>query len=230
MPKMKYLDTFENTDPDLFHNIIFDFTKELIDGKKVLNIGCWTGGYEQLAEKNLNNLSMTSVDINHEALRTAKKNVRNVNFIEANTENLPFEDETFDVVTMFYVIEHLPQEKEREIIKEISRVIKTSGKFICVTHNNQWFVNLFDIAYWITGHRHYKRSFLEEMLEDSGMKIDSYELRGGIISSISPTFFYIFKYLFKKNLYRDFESIKKIISDEFKKEGFRDIFLIAKKK
>lgn len=120
---------------------------------------------------------------------------------------------------MLYVIEHLPRKKEREIIKEISGVIKTGGKFICVTHNSQWFVNLFDIAYWITGHRHYKRSFLEEMLEYSGMKIDSYELRGGIISSISPTFFYIFKYLFKKNLYGDFEAIKKLSPANLKKKA-----------
>lgn len=230
MPEMNYLDKFENTEPDLFHNIIFDFAKERIKGKKILNIGCWTGGYEQIAEKNIDNLFMTSVDINYKALCTAKKNVRNVNFVEADTASLPFKDEAFDVVMMFYVIEHLPLEKEREILKEISRVIKAGGEFICVTHNHQWFSNLFDIAYWTTGHRHYRISYLEEMLESSGMKIDFCELRGGMISSISPVFFYIFKYFFKKNIYRDSNFVKRLLTNEFKKKGFRDIFLIAEKK
>ncbi|MCK5305549.1 MAG: methyltransferase domain-containing protein [Candidatus Omnitrophica bacterium] len=230
MPRMKYLDNFEKTEPDLFHSIIFDFTKDRIKGKKSLNIGCWTGGYEQIADEKIDNLFMASVDIDHKALCTAKENVRNVNFVEADTVSLPFKDETFDVVMMFYVIEHLPLEKEREILKEISRVIKTGGEFICVTHNHQWFGNLFDIAYWTTGHRHYKKSYLEEILENSGMKIDFYELRGGIISSISPIFFYLFKYCFKKNIYRDSNFVKRLLTNEFKKKGFRDIFLIAKKK
>ena len=43
-------------------------------------------------------------------------------------ERLPFSDESFDVVTMLAVLEHI--EYEEEILKEIYRILKPSGKLV----------------------------------------------------------------------------------------------------
>lgn len=43
-------------------------------------------------------------------------------------ETLPFEDNSFDIVTMLAVLEHL--EKPKEIVLEIARVLKKGGKLV----------------------------------------------------------------------------------------------------
>ena len=43
-------------------------------------------------------------------------------------ETLPFQEDTFDIVTMLAVLEHL--EKPKEIVDEIGRVLKNDGKLV----------------------------------------------------------------------------------------------------
>jgi len=50
-------------------------------------------------------------------------------------EDLPFEDEFFDCITMLAVLEHI--EKEQEILKEIHRVLKPNGNLI-ITVPSVW--------------------------------------------------------------------------------------------
>ena len=228
MSELHYLKGFEQVSPDVFHEITFDFTKEFLKNNSCLNIGCWTGGFESLVGESSKSF-LVSVDIDKEALKTAKSSMPEANFIRAEAQKLPFRDASFDVATMFYVIEHLPKEKEFLILEEIKRVLNKEGKLIIVTHNYHWFGNLLDIAYWVVGHRHYKINLLKKMLNEAGFSIDKLQLKGNFITTISSPFFYLFKYLFKKNIYRDYKAIRHLIKEDFKKKGFRDIFLVAKK-
>lgn len=57
----------------------------------------------------------------------------NVEFIQMTVPTLKFEDNTFDTVFSFQVIEHIQDDKE--YLKEISRVLKPGGQFICTTPN-----------------------------------------------------------------------------------------------
>ena len=67
--------------------------------------------------------------------------VENANFSNIQTTqvvldtHLPFEDSTFDVVTMLAVLEHI--ENERQILKEIHRVLIPGGKLI-ITVPSVW--------------------------------------------------------------------------------------------
>jgi len=49
----------------------------------------------------------------------------------ATLEEAAFPDDFFDVITMFAVIEHLPEPKK--IVKELSRVLKKGGLFVIMT-------------------------------------------------------------------------------------------------
>lgn len=60
----------------------------------------------------------------------AKRGYTNVEFIEADIENMPLEDNTIDVVVSNCVLNLLPQKDK--IFKEIYRVLKTGGHF-CVS-------------------------------------------------------------------------------------------------
>jgi SAM-dependent methyltransferase len=70
---------------------------------------------------------------------------------------LPFEDNTFDFVVSFQVIEHIKD--DNYFVKEIHRVLKPSGKFIVTTPNilttltrNPWHI------------REYKKEELQKLL------------------------------------------------------------------
>jgi ubiquinone/menaquinone biosynthesis C-methylase UbiE len=80
-------------------------------------------------------------------------------FIEAKVPPLPFEDEVFDCVVSFQVIEHIKRDKL--FVKEIMRVLRPGGKFIVSTPNrpmsltrNPWHV------------REYSADELRQLLSD----------------------------------------------------------------
>ena len=58
---------------------------------------------------------------------------RNVSFVEAAVPPLPFEDESFDFVVSFQVIEHIKRDKD--FVREVMRVLRPGGKFIVSTPN-----------------------------------------------------------------------------------------------
>jgi ubiquinone/menaquinone biosynthesis C-methylase UbiE len=57
----------------------------------------------------------------------------NVRFVEATVPPLPFEDEMFDYVVSFQVIEHIKHDKR--LVREVMRVLRPGGKFIVSTPN-----------------------------------------------------------------------------------------------
>jgi SAM-dependent methyltransferase len=89
-------------------------------------------------------------------------------------DRLPFNDATFDVVTMLAVLEHI--EKEREILQEIYRVLVPGGKLI-ITVPSVWSQPVLEfLAYKlkivsedeIRDHkRYYNRSKLKRVLVDA---------------------------------------------------------------
>jgi len=97
------------------------------DVKNILDVGCWRGDF-------LNSLpdtfDKTGVDICIEPL----KNVR-AKTISCSIEELPFPSNSFDLVTCFEVLEHLPYKIFQKSVNEIERV---SCKYIAVSvPNNQ---------------------------------------------------------------------------------------------
>ncbi len=76
---------------------------------------------------------VTALDLTPEMLASAKKFITdnghsNVEFVEGDAENMPFEDETFDIVTCRIAPHHFPNIKD--FIKEVSRVLKPGGRFL----------------------------------------------------------------------------------------------------
>ena len=57
----------------------------------------------------------------------------NVEFCQCTVPPLPFEDESFDCVVSFQVIEHIKRDKE--FVREVYRVLKPGGLFIVSTPN-----------------------------------------------------------------------------------------------
>src|SRR5690625_530928 len=71
---------------------------------------------------------------------THLKNFHNIEFLEADAEQLPFESETFDVVTCRYAAHHFPHPEK--FLLEVHRVLKKDGSFLFVDN-----VGHEDVAY-----------------------------------------------------------------------------------
>ena len=122
--KKTFLDSFEN-------NILGRFFQEL-KGKKVLDVGCGTG--RTISDLKKAGANVVGVDPSEEMLKIAKKKFSSVEMFAGEIENLPFEDESFDVVVTLFVIAHL--KTLDKAFQEIYRVLKPGGVFI-VSNINQ---------------------------------------------------------------------------------------------
>ncbi|WP_158998895.1 bifunctional 2-polyprenyl-6-hydroxyphenol methylase/3-demethylubiquinol 3-O-methyltransferase UbiG [Pigmentibacter ruber] len=109
----------------------------------ILDVGCGGGLLaNDLAEISDN---VTGIDIFEESLITARKYNRqkNVNYLKGNALALPFANETFDVVCILDVLEHV--DNYQLALKEAVRVVKKSGFIFFHTFNRNLFTKYFVI-------------------------------------------------------------------------------------
>ena len=103
-------------------------------GEVVLDIGCGAGVDTLLAGKMTGPGGMAvGIDLTSEMLERAEKNLeltdlKNVDFQEASGEDIPFEDNHFDVVISNGVINLIPDKPAA--LKEIIRVLKPGGRLM----------------------------------------------------------------------------------------------------
>ncbi|MCL6229035.1 bifunctional demethylmenaquinone methyltransferase/2-methoxy-6-polyprenyl-1,4-benzoquinol methylase UbiE [Bartonella bilalgolemii] len=83
---------------------------------------------------------VTILDINGSMLSIGKKRAQKnnlaslIDFIEANAELLPFEDQSFDAYTIAFGIRNIPHIDKA--LREAFRVLKPGGRFLCLEFSN----------------------------------------------------------------------------------------------
>lgn len=114
-----------------WHTSRFKAAKKLAAQTKassVLDIGCHAGTFTSHIAAALPKAMITGIDLSKEAIAVAKKNHRHIKFLKAKAEKLPFTDKSFDLVTCFEMLEHIPQPDK--VIKEMKRVMRKKGTLI----------------------------------------------------------------------------------------------------
>ena len=106
-------------------------------GWRVLDVAGGTGDVAfKIVEASHRNAHATVLDINGSMLsvgrdRAEKKGLsENTDFVEANAEELPFEDGTFDAYTIAFGIRNVP--RIDAALSEAFRVLKPGGRFLCL--------------------------------------------------------------------------------------------------
>lgn len=116
------------------HVATYNFARAYVQDAKVLDFGCGTGyGAKHLSP---HADSILGIDISMEAIAEARTppapdNVTFETIPPIEQVPLATEDDTFDVVLSFQVIEHLPDVDV--YLREIRRVLRPGGTFICAT-------------------------------------------------------------------------------------------------
>jgi len=118
-----------------FIHSIAQFTRH--GGKRVLEIGVGAGSDHLNWAKA--GADLFGVDLTEKGIETTSKRLScydlKSNLQRADAENLPFEDNYFDIVYSWGVIHH--SEDTEQIIKEISRVLKPGGKFLGMIYHRR---------------------------------------------------------------------------------------------
>ncbi|MDD5043484.1 MAG: class I SAM-dependent methyltransferase [Patescibacteria group bacterium] len=122
--KGKYLDSFEKEKLPAALGDIKD--------KKILDVGAGTG---RLALKLARaGAEVTALDISPEMLKILRRKNKQIKTVGGDAEQLPFPDETFDIITAAFLIVHL--KNPERFFDEAYRVLKNDGRLV-ITNINQ---------------------------------------------------------------------------------------------
>ena len=113
--------------------LIVDLIARSLDGAtgRVLDLGCGDGSLAGMARPRLGNAEWVGVDIREEAIEIARSQHGWATFEVASAAELPYDDESFDVVVAAVLFSSLPSaELERGVSSEIARVLKPGGRLI----------------------------------------------------------------------------------------------------
>ncbi|CAM4364921.1 alpha/beta fold hydrolase [Paenibacillus tarimensis] len=102
----------------------------LNENMSVLDCGCGSGGMTAELAQRVSPGRVVGIDVSPKQLKLANelkesKGLHNLEFLEANIYELPFEDASFDAVWMNTLLMHL--QKPVEALKEIYRVLRPGG-------------------------------------------------------------------------------------------------------
>lgn len=102
--------------------------ERLDEGASVLDLGCGSGipTTRRLARK----FQVTGVDISKKQVERARDNVPNSEFICSDMAALDFPPETFDGVSAFYSIIHLPRDEHGAMLKSIASWLRPGGLLV----------------------------------------------------------------------------------------------------
>lgn len=119
-----------------------------IPGKTVLDVGCG-GGFlsESFA---LDGFQVTGIDPSAKTIGAARKHAvqsgLDIRYEVGRGEDVPFADNSFDLVACCDVLEHV--EDPAKVLRQVSRVLKPRGIFFYDTVNRTWLSKIALIKIW----------------------------------------------------------------------------------
>jgi ubiquinone/menaquinone biosynthesis C-methylase UbiE len=124
------------------------------NGEKVLEVALGTGlNFVEILKRNPNGW-VDGIDVSMKMVDKARKRIsktgqKNYSLHLCDCRNLPFEDETFDVIMNQYLLDILPVEDFIPILLEFKRVLKDGGRVVLVntTKGERWVNQIYEEIY-----------------------------------------------------------------------------------
>ncbi|WP_418512662.1 class I SAM-dependent methyltransferase [Corallibacter sp.] len=144
--------------------------KQSVSGKTLLDVGCGTGDFLQTALKN--NWNVFGVEPNPQARNIANK--KNNNVVYDADKISEFKKESFDVITLWHVLEHLPNLEEQLALYK--SLLKKEGTLIVAVPNFKSFDATYYKEFWaaydVPRHLwHFSRTAISKLVSKNNMKV-----------------------------------------------------------
>jgi ubiquinone/menaquinone biosynthesis C-methylase UbiE len=154
-----------------FKNILTQIEKRFPKPRYLLDVGCGNGLFLEIAKKFSWNVS--GVDVSDPCCKICREKGFTVYCGELRGVNFP--DSSFDVVTMFHVLEHVLN--PRSLLVEAKRILKNGGGVIVSTPNVNSKISKTTGPYWGWMNppfhlNYFYLSSLSKMLENTGFNVD----------------------------------------------------------
>ena len=148
-------------------SLLLNCIKILLPNKgKILDAGCGTGKNAQVMLGN--GFNVYGLDLSEEALAFSKK--RQIkNLTKGSILNLPFKNNSFDLIYSIDSITVLNEDETQICLNEFYRCIKGNGYLLLNVAAFQWLYSKHDIACNIT--RRYTKREIVKLVENTGFKI-----------------------------------------------------------
>ncbi len=119
-----------------YRRLYFDFLTRrlgrfLKGAKRVLDLGCGDGTFLEVLNQKFPQIEALGVDPNPNSVKICR--VKDIEVFKNTLSKCNLPKESFDLVTAFHVIEHLPNPNVE--LKELKRILKPLGYFILSTPN-----------------------------------------------------------------------------------------------
>lgn len=151
------------------------YLDRFVVGKKVLDIGCGMGFYsEYLANKGFD---VTAIDTEKQFVPKRSK------FELASANDLPFEDEAFDTVLRFDILEHV--EDEKRVLREVKRVCRE--RLICsVPNRDDEFLSRYNLTFKHHKDKTHRREYTQREIGGLLRKFGFHVEHGALEGEVSP--------------------------------------------
>jgi ubiquinone/menaquinone biosynthesis C-methylase UbiE len=107
-----------------------------VPGENVLDVGCGTATLAIAMKSRVDTGEVHGIDASPEMIEVAKRKIAekrvDVDLRVALVEEIPFPEESFDLVTSSLMLHHLPEDLKRTGLAEIRRVLKRKGRFVAM--------------------------------------------------------------------------------------------------
>lgn len=123
-----YLDWSSRLLNDPRGRMLEEFSTRLASGARVLDLGCGAGipSTKVLAS----HFNVVGVDIAEAQLEAARRNVPEATFVQADMTEIDFPPGSFEGVTAFYAISHVPRGEHGDLFRRIARWLAPGGLFL----------------------------------------------------------------------------------------------------
>ncbi|MBD5506637.1 MAG: class I SAM-dependent methyltransferase [Lachnospiraceae bacterium] len=185
---------FDDNDPSIYNVCRKDYPDILAEAVKepfydLLDAGCGTGAMLAMFKRDYPDRNYIGLDLSEKMIETAnKKHIDGIRFVAGDCENLPFEDNSFDVVTCSLSFHHYPNPER--FFMSLHRVLRPGGRFILreMAPSNEvllWLMNHIQLPIvnkiLHKGDVHvYSRADIQRLCDASGMKLELFEIRKGL--------------------------------------------------